>query len=75
MLGSGRTGAEPHAVRSLATLCGRLPLALCTSAARLATPSAFQRLLDHLPLADRVDAARRSRTTGKRRRSGTPGSR
>ncbi|WP_346041746.1 hypothetical protein [Actinomadura chokoriensis] len=37
MLGSGRTGAEPQAVRSLATLCGRLPLALCTSAARLAT--------------------------------------
>lgn len=53
MLGRGRTGAEPQAVRSLATLCGRLPLALCTSAARLATPSAFQRLLDHLPLADR----------------------
>ncbi|MFA1541431.1 ATP-binding protein [Actinomadura monticuli] len=37
MLGSGRTEAEPQAVRSLATLCGRLPLALCTSAARLAT--------------------------------------
>ncbi|MFI0482342.1 hypothetical protein [Actinomadura sp. 9N215] len=37
MLGSGRTGAEPQAVRSLTALCGRLPLALCTSAARLAT--------------------------------------
>lgn len=37
MLGHGRTAAEPQAVRSLTALCGRLPLALCTSAARLAT--------------------------------------
>ncbi|MBG6093560.1 ATP-binding protein [Actinomadura viridis] len=37
MLGSARTGAEPRAARSLAELCGRLPLALCTSAARLST--------------------------------------
>ncbi|TDB85988.1 hypothetical protein E1264_19340 [Actinomadura sp. KC216] len=37
MLGTGRTAAEPQAVRSLTALCGRLPLALCTSAARLAT--------------------------------------
>ncbi|MDL4813750.1 tetratricopeptide repeat protein [Actinomadura opuntiae] len=36
MLGAGRTRAEPTAARSLAALCGRLPLALCTSAARLA---------------------------------------
>jgi len=36
MLGQDRTGAEPDAARSLTTLCGRLPLALCTSAARLA---------------------------------------
>lgn len=37
MLGSSRTGAEPEEARSLAELCGRLPLALCVSAARLAT--------------------------------------
>jgi tetratricopeptide (TPR) repeat protein len=36
MLGPARTGAEPDAARSLIALCGRLPLALCTSAARLA---------------------------------------
>ncbi|MFC5754540.1 hypothetical protein [Actinomadura rugatobispora] len=36
MLGGVRTRAEPAATRSLAALCGRLPLALCTSAARLA---------------------------------------
>jgi tetratricopeptide (TPR) repeat protein len=36
MLGSDRTGAELDKARSLAALCGGLPLALCTSAARLA---------------------------------------
>lgn len=36
MLGRDRTAAEPEAARDLADLCGRLPLALCTSAARLA---------------------------------------
>jgi tetratricopeptide (TPR) repeat protein len=36
MLGQDRVGAEPDAARSLTALCGRLPLALCTSAARLA---------------------------------------
>ncbi len=36
MLGDVRTGADPTATRSLVALCGRLPLALCTTAARLA---------------------------------------
>jgi tetratricopeptide (TPR) repeat protein len=36
MLGRHRIAAEPEAARSLADLCGRLPIALCTSAARLA---------------------------------------
>ncbi|MDX6740583.1 ATP-binding protein [Actinocorallia sp. A-T 12471] len=35
ILGAQRTRAEPHAARALVELCGRLPLALCTSAARL----------------------------------------
>ncbi|GAB2857039.1 hypothetical protein GCM10022221_65780 [Actinocorallia aurea] len=35
ILGAQRTEAEPQASRALARLCGRLPLALCTSAARL----------------------------------------
>ncbi|MEO7616047.1 MAG: tetratricopeptide repeat protein [Streptosporangiaceae bacterium] len=35
MLGPARTAAEPQAALALARLCGRLPLALCTSAARL----------------------------------------
>ncbi|GAA2736385.1 ATP-binding protein [Actinocorallia aurantiaca] len=35
MLGEQRTGAEPEAARELVRLCERLPLAVCTSAARL----------------------------------------
>ncbi|WP_347682553.1 tetratricopeptide repeat protein [Actinocorallia sp. B10E7] len=35
MLGERRTGAEPEAARELVRLCERLPLAVCTSAARL----------------------------------------
>ncbi|WP_344236254.1 NB-ARC domain-containing protein [Actinocorallia libanotica] len=35
MLGERRTGAEPEATRKLVQLCERLPLAVCTSAARL----------------------------------------
>jgi tetratricopeptide (TPR) repeat protein len=35
MLGADRTSAERKEARLLANLCGRLPLALCTSAARL----------------------------------------
>lgn len=36
MLSSERTTAEPRQARLLTSLCGRLPLALCTAAARLA---------------------------------------
>jgi tetratricopeptide (TPR) repeat protein len=42
MLGQERTDAEPDAARSLIALCGRLPLALCTSAARLAVRDRWQ---------------------------------
>lgn len=36
MLGADRVGSEPDHTASLAALCGRLPLALCASGARLA---------------------------------------
>ncbi|MFC7386806.1 ATP-binding protein [Sphaerisporangium rhizosphaerae] len=36
MLGPERTGAEPVAALDLVTLCGRLPIAVCACAARLA---------------------------------------
>jgi hypothetical protein len=36
LVGAERTAAEPEATRSLAVLCGGLPLALCASGARLA---------------------------------------
>lgn len=36
VVGAGRVGAEPHAARSIARMCGKLPLAVCVSAARLA---------------------------------------
>jgi tetratricopeptide (TPR) repeat protein len=42
MLGQDRVAAEPDAARFLTTLCGRLPLALCTSAARLAVRDRWQ---------------------------------
>jgi len=34
--GAGRVGAEPDAARSVVQMCGRLPLAVCVSGARLA---------------------------------------
>jgi tetratricopeptide (TPR) repeat protein len=37
LVGSDRVEAEPQETRSLITLCGRLPLAVCASGARLAT--------------------------------------
>ncbi|MBA9002530.1 NB-ARC domain-containing protein [Thermomonospora cellulosilytica] len=43
MLGMSRTRAEQGAADELAELCGRLPLALCTAAARLASRG-------HLPI-------------------------
>ncbi|MCO5973161.1 tetratricopeptide repeat protein [Actinoallomurus sp. WRP6H-15] len=50
MLGSDRTAREAGKARELAELCGRLPLALCTSAARLATRRRWpiSRLVDEL---------------------------
>lgn len=36
LIGAERVDREPEAVRTLAGLCGRLPIALCASAARLA---------------------------------------
>lgn len=49
MLGTARTSAEPEHVRELARLCGRLPLALCTSAARLAVrPWPIERIVREL---------------------------
>ncbi|WP_433171606.1 tetratricopeptide repeat protein [Actinoallomurus sp. CA-150999] len=51
MLGRERTAAEPDEVlHELADLCGRLPLALCTSAARLTTRRRWRisRLVDEL---------------------------
>ncbi|WP_181871026.1 ATP-binding protein [Sphaerisporangium album] len=36
MVGTERTHAEPEEARELVTLCGRLPIAVCASAARLA---------------------------------------
>jgi tetratricopeptide (TPR) repeat protein len=49
MLGTARTRAEPEHVRELARLCGRLPLALCTSAARLAVrPWPIERMVREL---------------------------
>jgi tetratricopeptide (TPR) repeat protein len=38
-IGSDRALAEPHAVRELVELCGRLPLAVCIAGARLAARS------------------------------------
>jgi tetratricopeptide (TPR) repeat protein len=34
--GAGRTSSDPEAAQAVVTLCGRLPLAVCVSAARLA---------------------------------------
>jgi NB-ARC domain len=34
--GAGRARSEPHAARTIVQLCGRLPLAVCVSGARLA---------------------------------------
>ncbi|PSK90240.1 DNA-binding SARP family transcriptional activator [Murinocardiopsis flavida] len=39
--GASRAGGEPGAVRALARLCGRLPLALCIAGARLQTRPAW----------------------------------
>jgi tetratricopeptide (TPR) repeat protein len=50
VMGDDRAAAEPQAARSLVDMCGRLPLAVCASAARLAPRSHWSigRMVDEL---------------------------